>query len=191
MTGSIWTIGHGWERVVLSRGVYGRKELMNFRIALFPGILLCALAKSWGAPQAVERPSPPVPSSAKTPADFRPVIDKFCVSCHNQRLETGGLALDKLDMGNIEADGEVWEKVIRKLQVGLMPPPGLPRPDRTNTDALVAFLETNLDKAALAHPNPGRALLHRVNRAEYANAIRDLLALDIDVTSLLPPDDSG
>ena len=147
----------------------------------------CAMVTAWGAPQAVERPLSPT----KAASDFRPVIDRYCATCHNQRLKTGGLALDKLDMGNIEADGEVWEKVIRKVQVGLMPPPGLPRPDRTNADALVAFLETNLDKAALAHPNPGRALLHRVNRAEYANAIRDLLALDIDVTSLLPPDDSG
>jgi mono/diheme cytochrome c family protein len=126
-----------------------------------------------------------------SPAAPKAAVDKYCLACHNDRLKTGGLTLEKKDWSNIAGDAEVWEKVVRKVRVGLMPPPGLPRPDQATADALVGFLQTNLDKAVLAHPTPGRALLHRVNRTEYANAIRDLLALDIDVTTLLPPDDSG
>ncbi len=88
-------------------------------------------------------------------------------------------------------NAEVWEKVLRKVQANMMPPPGMPRPDGATRRALVSFLETTLDRAAAVAPNPGRPLVHRLNRAEYANAIRDLLALDVDVTSLLPPDDSS
>ena len=86
---------------------------------------------------------------------------------------------------------ETWEKVIRKLRVGAMPPQGMPRPDKAATDGLASFLETSLDRAYAANPNPGRATMHRLNRAEYANAIRDLLALDVDATALLPPDDES
>ena len=86
---------------------------------------------------------------------------------------------------------ETWEKVIRKLRVGAMPPQGMPRPDKATADGLASYLETSLDRAYAANPNPGRATMHRLNRAEYANAIRDLLALDIDATALLPPDDES
>ena len=86
---------------------------------------------------------------------------------------------------------EVWEKALRKLRGGMMPPQGMPRPAQSNIDALVSFLETSIDSAALAKPNPGRSPLHRLNRAEYANAIRDLLSLEIDATSLLPADDES
>ena len=99
--------------------------------------------------------------------------------------------LDKLDVGKVSEEPEVWEKVVRKLRTGAMPPAGLPRPDKATNDSLAAYLETALDSAAAANPNPGRPAVHRLNRAEYTNAIRDLLALDIDGGSLLPADDSG
>ncbi len=86
---------------------------------------------------------------------------------------------------------ETWEKVIRKVRAGMMPPPGMPRPDAATLEGFVGHLETSIDRAAAAKPRPGRTALHRLNRAEYANAIRDLLALDIDATALLPPDDES
>jgi hypothetical protein len=125
-----------------------------------------------------------------TAAD-RAVIDKYCVTCHNQRLKTSNLDLDSTALNDIAGHADVWEKVIRKVDAGMMPPAGVPRPDEAARRALVARLEAVLDRAAKASPNPGRPLVHRLNRAEYANAIRDLLALSVDVSSLLPPDDSS
>src|SRR3990172_8195288 len=98
--------------------------------------------------------------------------------------------LDKADMEHVPAAAEVWEKVIRKLRGNAMPPPGLPRPDLATYDSLAMYLETAIDRAAFAKPNPGRPGAHRLNRAEYAAAVRDLLAVDVDGTSLLPADDS-
>lgn len=118
------------------------------------------------------------------------VINQYCVTCHNSRLRTGGLALDRLDLNRVAPDAETWEKVARKLRAGMMPPAGAPRPDRKTLDALEASVEGQLDRAAAAHPNPGRAPLHRMNRDEYANAIRDLLGVEVDATTLLPADDS-
>jgi mono/diheme cytochrome c family protein len=128
----------------------------------------------------------PAPSEATVRASLK----QYCVTCHNERLKTGGLALDTMDLGTVPAGAAVWEKVVRKVRSGAMPPAGARRPDRATADALVAWLETTLDHAAAAAPHPGRPLVHRLNRAEYANAVRDLLAVDIDVASLLPPDDS-
>ncbi len=119
------------------------------------------------------------------------LVDKYCVTCHNQRAKIAELALDKADVANPSASAETWEKVIGKLRSNAMPPPGLPRPDKTTRDAFVKYLETSLDRAAAAKPNPGRTVLHRLNRAEYANAIRDLLGVEVDAASLLPADDSG
>ena len=138
------------------------------------------------APQS----APPRPASSAETLD-RSVVDKYCVTCHNQRLKTGGLTLDTPDLANVAAHPDVWEKVIRKVEAGMMPPAGVPRPDAATRKALVANLEGVLDRAAKASPNPGRPLVHRLNRAEYANAIRDLLAVDLDVSALLPPDDSS
>ena len=138
------------------------------------------------APQS----APPRPASSAETLD-RSVVDKYCVTCHNQRLKTGGLTLDTPDLANVAAHSDVWEKVIRKVEAGMMPPAGVPRPDTAARKALVANLEGVLDRAAKASPNPGRPLVHRLNRAEYANAIRDLLAVDLDVSALLPPDDSS
>ena len=122
------------------------------------------------------------------PAD-RALLDKYCVTCHNDKLKTGGLTLEKIDVEHVGDGAEVWEKVVRKIHSGTMPPLGMPRPDAATLDGFAASLEKELDRPRV--PSPGRASLHRLNRAEYANAIRDLLALKVDVTSLLPADDES
>jgi hypothetical protein len=121
----------------------------------------------------------------------RELLNKYCVTCHNQRLKTGGLTLDTVELTQVPERAELWEKVILKLRSGTMPPAGAPRPDLAAYSGAASFLEGQIDKAALAHPYAGRPVLHRLNRSEYANAIRDLLALDVDVSALLPPDDSA
>jgi hypothetical protein len=132
-----------------------------------------------GAPKAAAPPSPDA------------TLRDYCVTCHSQRLRTGGLSIEGLDLANVAHDAETWEKVVRKLRLGTMPPLGARRPDRAAYDNAITWLEDKLDAAADAHPNPGRPVLHRLNRAEYANAIRDLLGLDVDVSLLLPPDDAA
>ena len=117
------------------------------------------------------------------------VLRRYCVACHNQRLQTANLALDSVDLDRVGDDAELWEKVLRKLQTQAMPPPGRPRPDEATYDDFASWLETGLDRAAVANPNPGRPTIHRLNRSEYKNAIRDLLGLEIDAEALLPGDD--
>jgi hypothetical protein len=120
------------------------------------------------------------------------LVSTYCVTCHNDKLKTAGLSLQALDLADIPAHGEVWEKVARKLRSGEMPPSTVrSRPDARVAGALAAHLEGTLDRAAAAHPNPGRAPMHRLNRAEYSNAIRDLLAVDVRPGEWLPVDDSG
>ena len=120
----------------------------------------------------------------------RELVTKYCVSCHNERMKTAGIVLDKADTDQVFNSAETWEKVIGKLRTRAMPPPGIRRPDNATYDATAAWLETELDRAALAHPNPGRpADLHRLNRTEYANAVRDLMGVAIDPAAMLPPDD--
>lgn len=118
------------------------------------------------------------------------LLNRYCITCHNAKIKTGGLALDQLDLNHVEANAETWEKVVRKLHAGMMPPAGAPRPDRKALDSLAGAVADALDRAAAANPNPGRAPLHRMNRAEYANAIRDLLGIEVDSATLLPADDS-
>ncbi|HUK35649.1 MAG TPA: DUF1592 domain-containing protein, partial [Vicinamibacterales bacterium] len=126
-------------------------------------------------------------SAAATPA--RDLVTTYCVSCHNERLRTANLLLDKADADQVAHSTETWEKVVVKLRSRAMPPPGVRRPDNATYEAVATWLETELDRAAAAHPNPGRpADLHRLNRTEYANAIRDLLGVGIDATAMLPPD---
>jgi hypothetical protein len=124
-------------------------------------------------------------------ADARPILNQYCVTCHNDRLKTGGLSLEQIDLTRVGDSPEVWEKVVRRLRTGAMPPPPARRPDQATYDRLTGWLEGELDRHAAAHPNPGRPAIHRLNRSEYANAIRDLLDLDVNVASLLPPDDSA
>src|SRR3989442_15034184 len=130
---------------------------------------------------------PSLPSAA-----HRDVINRYCVSCHNDRLKKGGLALDIVAASEVGHNPEVWEKVLRKVRARQMPPVGMPRPDEATYETAIASLETSLDRAAAANPNPGRTnTLRRLTRTEYQNAVRDLLALEIDVTSLLPADESS
>jgi hypothetical protein len=121
----------------------------------------------------------------------RALLDQYCVTCHNEKLKTAGLLLDKADPANVSLDPETWEKVVRKVRAGAMPPQGMPRPDQATMERFAVSLETSLDHAAAERPNPGRTPVHRLNRAEYANAIRDLLTVDVDVTGLLPSDDES
>src|SRR6476646_3973328 len=115
------------------------------------------------------------PAASATSAALR----KYCATCHNPKIKTGGLAIDPAGAGSPSANAAVWEKVIRKLRTGEMPPPGAPRPEATTYDAMASYLENELDRAAAAKPTPGRLpLLHRLSRTEYQNAVRDLLALD-------------
>ncbi len=166
---------------------------MRASFGILPGIFGAILLAAWyggpagAAPQAEVRPAAS-PAQATTIREF---TKQYCVSCHNDRLKTGGLVLDGLDYEHPASDPNVWEKVIRKVQVGMMPPAGVPHPDAATRRALVTTLSGVLDEAARANLNPGRPALHRLNRTEYANAIRDLLDLDVDPATLLPPDDSA
>ncbi|HEY1302250.1 MAG TPA: DUF1592 domain-containing protein [Vicinamibacterales bacterium] len=130
-------------------------------------------------------------SVAPAPAVDRAAIDRYCVTCHNQRTKASGLALDTVDPSHPDAAPDVWERVVRKLRTRTMPPQGLPRPDEATYRTLVTSLESELDRAAALHPNPGHPQIRRLNRSEYANAVRDLLNLDLDVSALLPPDDAA
>jgi len=127
---------------------------------------------------------------AQTPA--RELTTKYCISCHNQKLKTAGLELDRVDTDHVANAPETWEKVIGKLRSRTMPPPGMKRPDNAEYERVAAWLESELDRAAAAHVNPGRTpSLHRLNRAEYANAVRDLIGVEVDGTALLPPDEQA
>ena len=153
------------------------------------GLLLAAWLVLPSPVSANQTLSPPPQVSPSGPPPLRPVLNQYCVVCHNERLQTGGLSLETMDAVHVSEGAEVWEKVIRKLRMGAMPPLGRPRPNTTVVENVVGWLETELDTAAALNPNPGRTdSVHRLNRAEYQNAIRDLLALDIDATSLLPAD---
>jgi hypothetical protein len=174
------------------------KVKRRFACVLAVAVALCATAVSTRVRGQAPRPiashpttSPAAPTS--DPATQRALVDKYCVTCHSARLKTGGLVLEKdaVDLAHVPDRADVWEKVIRKLHGRMMPPQGMPRPDEATLDAFAASLETTIDRAAAAKPNPGRSPLHRLNRSEYAAAIRDLLALEVDATALLPADDEA
>jgi hypothetical protein len=133
-------------------------------------------------------PAVAIPSvAAANPASD--LLTKYCVACHNDRTRTGNLTLESVDTEHVERSAETWEKVVVKLRGRAMPPSGVRRPDNATYDSAAGWLEAALDRAAGANPNPGRpAGLHRLNRTEYANAIRDLVGVEIDAASMLPPD---
>lgn len=146
---------------------------MGALLALAPGFLQTGLKAAPMASAATERA----------------LIQQYCSGCHNQRTKTAGIDLADADLSQIAADARMWERVIRKVRAGAMPPMGLPRPSRPALDGFAAFLENSIDTAVTA-PDPGPAVLHRMNRAEYGAAIHDLLNLDVDVAALLPADDA-
>ena len=160
-----------------------------------------AAATLWvGAVSGVPEAAAPLPNAARPaqaqgPSALNATVRQYCGGCHNARAAStatsGGVVLDAPDVSQAAEHPEMWEKVIRRLRTGSMPPAGMPRPDAASTAALISQLERSLDAAAAARPTPGRHALHRLNRREYANAIRDLLALEVDTATLLPPDDSA
>ncbi|HEY1306615.1 MAG TPA: DUF1592 domain-containing protein [Vicinamibacterales bacterium] len=150
----------------------------------------------WMAAALSAMQAPPAQSQSRsasaTTSPIKAVVDTYCLTCHNQKLRTAGLVLEGVDATRPGANAEIWERVIAKLRSGAMPPPGLPRPDSKTYDTAASWLESEIDRAWVVDPNPGRAsAVQRLNRTEYNNAIRDLLAVDIDVKPLLPGDDTA
>ena len=168
---------------------------MGAMVRAVAAALVAVLVGAAGAAAAGPRPYPaggnPAQSASPARSPQRALLDRYCVTCHNQRLQTGGLALDAADVLRVGEAPDVWERVVLKLRGGMMPPAGRPRPAGAALDELRGWLEAELDHAAAAAVEPGRVPTHRLNRAEYANAVRDLLALDIDAEALLPADDTG
>ncbi len=152
------------------------------------GLLVLLVAGAYPVAQ-----QPPAQSAARPDLSAdQALVNRYCLGCHNDRTRTQGLSLSSVDMGSVDRDAEVWEKVVRKLRARAMPPSGSPHPDEAGYQQLIARLETALDRAALARPDPGRTEpFRRLNRTEYRNAVRDLLALDVDVNDLLPADDAS
>ena len=130
-------------------------------------------------------PQPPAASSAASAAGPRALLDQYCVGCHNQKPKTAGLMLDNVDLTKVPSGAEMWEKVLVKVRSGMMPPAGMPKPGLAAIDGFATWIETQLDQAYFARVNPGRVGIHRLNRAEYGNAVRDLLGLDTAVASLI------
>ena len=126
-----------------------------------------------------------------TVAPSRELLDRYCVTCHNERLQTAGLMLDRVDLTQVAANADVLEKVVHTLRSGQMPPDGRPRPNAVLIDAVASSLESALDRAAADRPNPGRVASRRLNRLEYVNAIEDLLGLEVNGEELLPSDMAG
>jgi mono/diheme cytochrome c family protein len=159
-------------------------------------MMACGLIALVATPSADQTPAP-VPSqggaaSAAAPSPARTLVTTYCVTCHNQRLKTANLALDNLDVDHISNAADTWEKVVVKLRSRAMPPPSARRPDNATYDRVATWLENELDRASDAHVNPGRtAEFHRLNRTEYANAVRDLLGVEIDAKAMLPPDEQA
>jgi len=160
------------------------------KLAMYALLAVCVAAIASGRHmQAAQQAGTP----ASPAAAHRATFDRYCLTCHTQRLKERGtvpIALDTLDLTKVGADAQTWEKVVLKLRAGIMPPAGSPRPEKAAHDGLTSWLESQLDLSAAAHVNPGRTEpFHRLNRVEYRNAVRDLLDLDIDVAALLPGDD--
>jgi len=124
-------------------------------------------------------------------AEYREVVNTYCLGCHNERVRAAGLLLDQVDVERVVQEQDIWEKVVRKLRTRGMPPAGMPRPDEATYNSFATYLETTLDQAAERTPNPGRPVVHRLNRVEYANAVRDLLDVSVEGESLFPAEDSG
>src|SRR5262245_22858567 len=159
------------------------RRMISTRMLVSIGIMLAG-AMAWPA-AAQQSPSP------NTPAAHRATLEQYCIGCHSGPTPFAGLNLQNVDPANLEENGAIWEKMIRKLRDRQMPPAGMPRPDPVTYQALVDFIEKGRDRLAETKPNPGRTTLHRLNRTEYANTIRDLLAVSVDVSELLPADDIG
>jgi len=129
-------------------------------------------------------------AASKPSTDARSLLDQYCITCHSERRHSGGITLERIDLTNVAAGAQTWERVIHKLRSGEMPPVGARRPPKADALGIAAWLEQSIDREASLHPDPGRVAIHRLNRTEYANAVRDLLAVHVDARSLLPADDA-
>jgi hypothetical protein len=156
-----------------------------------PAIALLVAVTAVAAAVRVDGQSPrPAPPSAPALADKqKAIVDQYCVTCHSNRVKTANLSLEGMDFARVGDHAELWEKVVRKLRAGVMPPPDVRRPALADYEGLRDWLEREIDRHATTRSNPGAVVLHRLNRTEYAHAVRDLLDLEIDVAALLPPDD--
>ena len=174
------------------------------RSGLAAGVAALAIFFAFEASKsAMAEAAPPAKLALNTPlskasaaasvsnADRKKMLMQYCTACHNDRLKTAGMSVVPLDAGNLPANLATWEKILRRLSVGEMPPRGMPRPPKEQIADFTQWLSTSLDKLAAANPDPGRATIRRMNRAEYANAVRDLVGLDIDISKSLPVDDTG
>ena len=164
------------------------------KVSFAATVFLWVSVAGWAVPGAAQLQQPASPAgsavaASSAPPSTRAILNRYCVTCHNGRLKTADLALDLLDPANVSRNPEIWEKVIRKVKVGVMPPLGAPHPDEATRMRLVTTLERSLDQGGAANPFAGQPSLHRLNRAEYANAVRDLLGLELDAALLLPPDE--
>jgi len=176
----------------ISRRITVRGVLTSALGAFVVAVLTSPTGSAQGsAPAAAVKAAAPAPRATADASSSQSVVTRYCITCHNDRTKTGELTLEHADLADVPKSAELWEKAIRKIRAGQMPPAGMPRPDAAALEGFVSYLETSIDRAADASPRPGRTALHRLNRAEYANAIRDLLALEIDSTALLPPDDES
>src|SRR5688500_17199605 len=174
----------------MSTMTQSRKVANSLRLCVAGFVCIVGSTSAMPRPQQAPPTVPETPAVTPTPA--RELVKTYCISCHNQKLKTGNFALDTVDADHVGNSAEAWEKVLLKLRSRSMPPPRSRRPDHQTYDAVSAWLETELDRAAAANPNPGRpADLHRLNRAEYANAVRDLLGVQVDGTLILPPDEQA
>src|SRR5213594_1630138 len=165
---------------------------MKKRLLLAGSMALMLAILSYGqtaGPQKQAAATGAAPATSATAQ--RALLDQYCVTCHNDRTKRANLTLEKLDLTTVGDNPQLWEKVVRKLRAGVMPPPGMRRPDWAAYSGLTEWLEAEIDRKEAAHINPGTKVLHRLNRAEYANAIRDLLDLEIDPATLIPADDSS
>jgi hypothetical protein len=171
--------------------------------ASFCGLAIAAFGGTAILSHAAADPAPARPTTAKivpaalpmgtdaTPADRKAMLTRFCAGCHNDKLKVAGWSVTPLDPTNLAANDATWEKILRRLSLGEMPPKGMPRPPKANIDDFTHWLAASLDANGAANPDPGHATLRRMNRVEYANAVRDLLAIDVDFSNQLPVDDTG
>lgn len=167
------------------------KAVIGLAIAWLTVIIGTAQTPSSAAAAASVRPLQAAALDASSPEPEQ-LLNRYCVSCHNDRLKTADLSLQAIDVDNVGRHAETWEKVLRKVRAGAMPPIGRPRPDATAYVRLISWLESELDHASSVKPNPGRTpSFHRLNRLEYQNAVRDILGLEIDAAALLPGDDAA
>jgi len=160
------------------------------KILLIGGMAALGCMVAYG-PMTAQQRTAATAAKATPAAAQRALLDRYCVGCHSDKAKVANFSLEKADPALAGDHPEIWERVIRKMRAGMMPPPGLPRPSEAAYDGLRDWLEAEIDKKAAAHPDPGSVILHRLNRTEYKNSVRDLLDLEIDVSALLPPDDSA